>query len=390
MSTPTTGTRIEHDSMDRAPHEPRRIISLLLILAGLLLLGGCASTGPRTASPKDTEIAKVHLKAAQQMLRQGNPELALRRVLKALEHDPGNPRAYMQAGRIYAANGQPGLARKYYAKALELAPGDPAVVNDYARFLCEQGDTAEGERLFLGLTERPEPRIRAVAFANAGLCMLRIPDPDRAAQYFRAAVEADPTLASAHYQLARIYYRKGRYPQAQRALRQYFAYAKPSPKALLLGMRIAEKTGDQEAFQRYGEQILKEFPGTEQGREAARLLGARLGVGTTAAPTDRPARLQRALWIMARPPEHYTIRLLETPNERAMGFIARAFPLGEPLAYYETVGTEGRLYVLVYGDFVTRNAAQRALNRLPQDLKALEPRITRMARVQAEIQRAAP
>ncbi len=351
------------------------------------MLGGCASRGSqRPVSPKDAEIAEVHLQAAEAMLRRGNPELALRRVLKALKHDPGNARAYMEAARIYAANGQPGLARKHYAKALSLAPGDPAVVNDYARFLCEQGTTDEGERLFLTLAEDKDPHLRAVAFTNAGLCVLRIPDPDRAAQYFRAAVEADPALATAHYQLARIYFQKQRHPQAQRAIRDYFAYAQPSPKALLLGMQIAEKAGDNEALERYGEQLLKQFPGSAQGREAARMLGARLGIPTTASHAGQPTKLRKAVWIMTLPPDHYTIRLLETPNERAMGFIARTFPLPEPMAYYPARRSQGRQYVLVYGDFATRNAAQRALNGLPEDLKALKPRITRVAQVQAEVQ----
>ena len=89
---------------------------------------------------------------------------------------------------------------------------------------------------------------------------------------------------------------------------------------------------------------------------------------------------------MARPPDHFTIKLLETPNERAMGFVARAFTLTEPLAYYRHRSGEGALYTLIYGDFTTRNAAQRALNGLPDDLKALKPRITRLANIQAEIQ----
>ncbi len=376
-----------HTNLLTFRHGPGRAVSLLL--GAVLLLGGCSTTGP-TVSPKDAGIAEVHLRAAEEMLRQGNPELALRRVQQALKHDPTNPRAYMEAGRIYAANDQPGLARKYYAKALELAPDDPAVINDYARFLCQHGETTEGERLFLTLGEAADPRLRAVAFANAGLCVSRIPDTERAAQYFRAAVEADPGLATAYYQLARIYFDKGRYPQAERAIRKYFAYAKPAPKALLLGMRIAEKTGDDEAFQRYGEQMLEDFPGTTQGREAARMLGAHLGVSTTDNPSSRPAHLQREVWLMARPPDHYTIQLLETPNERAMGFIARAFPLAETLAYYRIRGSEGTRYVLVYGDFATRNAAQRALNKLPNDLKALKPHITRMAHIQAQIQQQAP
>ena len=363
---------------------------LAALLVAVLVLGGCASTGGPRVSPKDADIARVHLQAAEEMLQRGNPELALRRVLKALEYDPTNPRAYMEAGRIYAANRQPGLARKYYLKALELAPDDPAVVNDYGRFLCQQGSTAEGERLFLRLAEDPEPHLRAVAFANAGLSALRIPDADRAAQYFRAAVEADPTLAVAYYQLARIYFDKQRYPQAQRAIRSYFEYAAPTPKALLLAMRIADKNGDNAAFERYGEQLLKDFAGTAQGREAARLLGTRLGVPSSANPARHPAKLQREVWIMALPPDHYTLRLLETPNERAMGFIARAFPLPETMAYYRKNRSGGPQYVLIYGDFATRNAAQRALNGLPKDLKALKPRITRVAHVQAEIQQSAP
>lgn len=347
-----------------------------LAAALAILLSACASTQD---SPRPGEgglsPAQIHVQSAEELLRNGNPELALRKVLQALDLDPNLSSAYDVAARIYEQSSQPALAQKYYLRAVQLAPQDVRTRLNYGRFLCTQNQAAVGQEELLEAAKYAEGRARAVAYVNAGLCAQRVPDLDGAAQYFRAALETQPDMAVAYYQLARINYDKGRYPQAKRYIQSYFSLGEPAPKALLLGMHIAQAQGDRESLDRYADYLRTRYPDSEQTRQGERLLLQPLpdrppmldltALTASSAPPGSAAPVLDKQWILSRPPGHNTIQLLRSHSPQALNPPPPSLRGLAPLAYYSANQGGITWYTLLYGDYATRTAAETAYGRLP-------------------------
>ena len=239
-----------------------------LVNTGLIiLLFACA--GPETKLSDEEKLggAENNVQMALNYLKQGKPQLALDKVLLALKQDPQLVSAYSAAGMIYEKHGQPELADKYFKRAIELAPDDAKTHNDYGKFLCNRKKFTKAEEHFLIAVDSNTTRSAAVAYTNAGLCAIRIPDADRAAQYFRAAIDANPEMAIPYYHLARIDFEKERYAQARRNFQSYLHYGTQTSKALLLGIGIEQALGDKEAQTQYARVLKEKFPESEEARQ---------------------------------------------------------------------------------------------------------------------------
>lgn len=241
--------------------------SLLSIGLTMLLLA-CANqqTKPpaETIPPDDPE---TNIKEAQRFLKQDNPERALNKVLLALEKDPENVEAYNVAGLVYQKYAQPELADKYFRRALELEPKSASIRNNYGIFLCAEEEYEKAEENFLTAAASPHPHATEISYTNAGLCALRVPDLDRAAQYFRAALEANPGEAIPYYQLAFINFEKKRYPQARRSLQSYLNYATHNSKSLWLGIQIEKALGNKQREAQYSQMLQQKFPDSKETRK---------------------------------------------------------------------------------------------------------------------------
>jgi type IV pilus assembly protein PilF len=239
----------------------------LLIALGLSLLAiACAGPNKKLSEEQPQLQAEITVREAMRYLKQGNPEQALNSVLVALQLDPELPSAYNAAGLIYEKYSQPELAEKYFTRALALDPNYLAAQNNYGKFLCNQRRFIEAEKQFLGVAKVQDGQIAAAAYVNAGLCALKIPDIDRAAQYFRAARDANPRMPQLYYQLASIYYQKERYPQAHRNLQTYLKFGAHTPKSLLLGAQIERALGNTDMENNYARLLQEKFPNSEEAR----------------------------------------------------------------------------------------------------------------------------
>jgi type IV pilus assembly protein PilF len=238
-----------------------------LIALGLSLLAiACAGPNKKPSEEQSQLEAEMTVREAMRYLKQDNPERALNSVLVALQLDPELPSAYNTAGLIYEKYNQPELAEKYFTRALALDPNYLTAQNNYGKFLCNQHRFMEAEKQFLGMAKVQDGRIAGAAYVNAGLCVLKIPDIDRAAQYFRAARDADPRMPQIYYQLARIYYQKKRYPQAHRNLQTYLKFGAHTPKSLLLGVKIERALGNTDMEKNYARLLQEKFPNSEEAR----------------------------------------------------------------------------------------------------------------------------
>ena len=112
----------------------------------------------------------------------------------------------------------PEEARAAYQRALELEPAHADAHVNLGRLLHEAGRAAEAAAHY---REAEAAGPHAVGSFNLGVALEDLRRPVDAIGAYRRALAADDSLAEAHYNLARLYERRG---DAQAALRHYHAY----------------------------------------------------------------------------------------------------------------------------------------------------------------------
>ncbi len=108
-------------------------------------------------------------------------------------------------------------------------------------------------------------------------------------------------------------------------------------------------------------------------------------------PAFEPASGPRdAAWLLAQSPEHFTLQLFASSEERARAFIAQ-HALEQEAALFQNAGGERPLFAVVFGVFPTRQAAGQAGQRPPVTaIQGVQPWIRTLSDVQTAIGRAGP
>ncbi len=232
----------------------------LVALSLLLSLAGCASTPQSQFGSRPQEAAQLNAQLGAQYLRNGRLQLAKSKLDKALQQDPDNADAHAVYALLNMRLDQPEQARDHFETALDLRSGDPQILNNYGTFLCDQGDFQAGIDSFLKAAENPLYETPSYAHANAGRCAMRADELDEAQSHLRRAIELDPRLASALYDLARLEFQRGRLERARNYIERYHEVATPAPESLWLASRVERALGNRSSADEYGERLLRDFP----------------------------------------------------------------------------------------------------------------------------------
>ncbi len=238
---------------------------LALVVLIALGLAACASDGvPRTATDTaDRDAAAVQVKLGRGYMEQGQLEIALERLQRAVQLDPRSVDAYTMLGVLHERIKRPAKAETFYRKAVQLAPDNGEVNNNFGAFLCGVGRYQEADALFLKAIDDPFYRSVAPALANAGVCALKGGDEAKAEGYFRRVLEIEPNHTTALYELARLSYRHDDALRARAFLQRLEANIPAGPVMLDLGQRIETRIGDEDAARRYRDRLQNEFPDYE-------------------------------------------------------------------------------------------------------------------------------
>ncbi len=236
-----------------------RLIQILLVCA----LASCAS------SPTKTPQEEGYVVQAVQYMNAGRLDAALVSVRKAIQLNEKSADAYTVAGLIYKENNQPDLAERYFKRALSFEPDHSAAQTNYASFLCKNDKPFEAEKLYLAAANNVNNTQRDVAYTNAGLCVLGIPDKVKATRYFSKALKINPKSPVPWYQLAKIQYGNYNYDNAYRLLQEYEKVAQPTPKTLLLGVQINDANGKTDLADQYKLILVQRFPNSKEAKQFA-------------------------------------------------------------------------------------------------------------------------
>jgi type IV pilus assembly protein PilF len=160
------------------------------------------------------------------------------------------------------------LAEEHYREAVRVGPNNYDARNAYAVFLCRQEKFDEAVKQIDRALKIKEYDTRYVMLTNAGACMTRKPDYEKADEYFRAALTERPTHGEALVQMAAMKFKTEDYLSARAFLQRYLSTNKSSPDVLFLGIQIEEALQDDRASTDYTNQLLREFPASPEARLA--------------------------------------------------------------------------------------------------------------------------
>ena len=235
----------------------------LLAVSFALLLCGCASKAPEDRpqrnEPDLKQASRINAQLGFEYLRKGDLKLAEEKFKRAIDEDSNLSGGYTGLGIVYSRRGRNDDAEEAFRKALSREPDSPDALNNYGSFLCSTGKSEQAERMFLKAAknyDNPKPEL---AWTNAANCIVA-KQPDKAEEYLREALKANPEFPDALASFASITYQQGEYLRTRAFLQRYEAVAQPSPNTLWLRSKTEAALGDATTARLY-EQLLKtKFP----------------------------------------------------------------------------------------------------------------------------------
>lgn len=245
--------------------------SLVMVL---IMLAGCAgqpgsqntyenSSGNDSAS---RNRAHIHTDLGSGYFSQGQIAVALEEFLSAVRIDSSYAPAHNGLGLVYAAIREDEKAENSFRRALQLDSGSSEAHNNYGTFLCSRNRVDDSIKEFLAAVKNPLYATPETAWLNAGICALKKGDDKNAEAYLKNALQAEPGLLGAHYQLSNVYFNRGEFELANQHFQQSILSGEPSPDALWLGIRIAREVKDRNAEASYSLLLRNKYPNSEQAK----------------------------------------------------------------------------------------------------------------------------
>ena len=241
----------------RGRSAPRRGFSPLYVSAFsvlLSLMAGCVteySGGNRIFSDPDATLGK-RVTLVRQYIGMGDWENAKRNLELAQEVDPSNAEVFDAFSLVYQSIGEFEMAENQFRAALKVEPTLSRARNNHAALLYSHGRYIEAEREFYRLTEDTLCSGRPMVFANLGLCRLQLGDDAGAEAAFIRALSMDRRIPVVFLKMSVLRLESGDTNEAARYHGTYRTVSpQQSPRGLLLGLEIADQTGDQDALGSY-------------------------------------------------------------------------------------------------------------------------------------------
>jgi len=250
----------------------RRAIPVLAVMAAWTL-SACNHAPPayqrpvRTYKKEPTKAAIANMQLAIEYMKLGQLSNSRECIEKALNQDSSNADVQMTAGLVYERINEMSKAERAYDAANRLGKGDPNIANTYAVFLCRNGKTAAGEKLFQEVAVNPLYQTPWVALGNAGSCARGSGDLVNAEKFFNRALAIRPNYTEGLLQLGNVAFDRGDAAQALEIVQRYLAVNPPSPEMLWLGFRAQRKLGDAVAAAVFARRVQAEFPDSEQAQD---------------------------------------------------------------------------------------------------------------------------
>ncbi|HOY69330.1 MAG TPA: type IV pilus biogenesis/stability protein PilW [Methylotenera sp.] len=242
------------------------LIKLFSLATLALFIAGCASTESKEKQAEYTKSrARAHTDLGAVYFQQKQYEIALEEFGLATKIDPNYALAFNGLGLVNAELGKDSDADSNFKKAVQIDPNNSESQNNYGTFLCSRSRFDESIPHFLAAVKNPLYATPAIAYTNAGVCSARKNDMANAEVYFNKALQIDPLMNTAAYQLANIQFQRKQTTIAKKTL-QNALLTRPGPEILWLGIQIERELGGQDEEASYALQLRSLYPDSAQAK----------------------------------------------------------------------------------------------------------------------------
>ncbi len=244
-------------------------LSILLLIFLTACAGQPGSQNSYANNSQDSASrnrARIHTDLGSGYFSQRQMAVALEEFSTATQIDPSYAPAHNGLGLVYEALREDEKAEASFRRSLQLDPENSGSHNNYGTFLCSRNRIDESIKEFLAALKNPLYTTPESAWLNAGICALKKGDDKAAEAYLNNALQLQPELRGAQYQMAGILFKRGEYEQASQYFQQFMVGVDPSPEALWLGIRIAREVKDHNAEASYGMLLRNKFPNSDQAK----------------------------------------------------------------------------------------------------------------------------
>lgn len=228
-----------------------RTIRAVMSWGVAVVLAGCAERSVET-SP-DRAAALPLPQQAFTALARGDLPQAQQALSQLSASAPDDYRTLLLTAMYQQQRGQLQTAAQGYRQALAAAPDSATVMNNYGAFLCTLGQYVAAQQQF-----------NAAASFSAGSCFLHAARPDEARRLFIRALKADPQQGAHLLAAASQALQQGKRTEARLMLDVYNHILPASADSLWLQIRFAALDGRQTNLERYGKQLARNFPQSQQ------------------------------------------------------------------------------------------------------------------------------
>ncbi len=236
----------------------------LFVVFALLLLAGCVSQSANDrADTQKRDSARIHTELGAGYFSQNQITIALEEFTEAVKIDPAYSLAHNGLGMVYSALGEDAKADASFKRAISLDPSNAESRNNYGTFLCSRNRIDESITQFMAAVRNPLYATKDIAYLNAGICSLRKQDIDNAETYFQNALQMQPLMHRASYELALINFNRNKFGLAREYL-QTPLVGNPTAEVLWLAIRVERQLGDKDAVASYALELRRSYPDSEQ------------------------------------------------------------------------------------------------------------------------------
>lgn len=234
----------------------------------VLNAAGCVTESDRPQPWEPEKRAEIRVDLAWSYMKREQFDVAETELKAALKLDPDHSGANYAMGILSWRLQQLDNAERYLRKAVSSDRTNLEARRELGSFLCGRDRRQDGLRELDRVIQDPLDPQPELTRARAGACLMET-DRARAEQYFRQALDRDPSLGSALLPMVTIRYDDGDYLGARAFLERYLGANPETPRSLWYGVQIERALGASDAADRYARRLRTRFPRSDEAREIA-------------------------------------------------------------------------------------------------------------------------
>lgn len=244
------------------------------VLAALLASVACSGVMAQ-AKPTPSNGVNPYIELGISYFEAGKYEIAMEEANKALAKEPQNADAHNLLGSVYLRLNDNANAEEEFKKALQIAPQNADALNNMGLVLCKTNRVDASLEFFGKALSTPRYPRAAQTLVNAGVCINKKQDYAASEKYFVKALEQEPFMPIALYQLALSYFKTGRSDMAESRIDALHKQISPNAASLYLLASIEQARGNNSKADQYRQRIASQFP---QSNEARRIASGQLSL----------------------------------------------------------------------------------------------------------------